>query len=671
MLYFFDCFFLNYLQYNSRSENVKNEKAIKFFGEALDELEKYETHKEDKYIYIKKLYCISYCKMFLFNFTLVLKDLDYIKNDNNDKYEKFFEINSILKQPDSQIREMMKYYILKTLRKHQQSFAEFQSFSFISKQMIFVQAYIFKETHPSNFDYIFYSNLYEAEYDTLHSNIKSLRKLIFRTSLYEKEIQTVIIENVDVFLDVTFNSILSNLYQNEYWKKQEYSEFSSWVENLINTLPDENTKLKEMLKNIYFQKFLTQYIKYNEVKLEELEILFIAFKFTVCLMNNDNLWTSLNQEAKKKVEKEKIRCYEEIKDYYYSNTVETVDTYVIRKGNDWEVINLLSDKYKIDYAVLIDKQHQQSIEQTYKIKLNDPKLINQIPKPLFALNDIDIMKQRYTPLDDNDNQLICDDLQTKFVNFILYSFYIFTVNTVEKYNDFTSLISLWKAFTTSLHSYSIDEPKIFFNYIYDSFKGEINKVVEMNNLIVSLNQFIKMKIDSYKTNKIATMELINNKMQFDPYSKKMIFQELYKDYDKYEDVYTQKDYPFWKLFHFVDYPNMKDFQEKVKQVYNYRLKYPFITLYSQDNEFCLKNLIDEIEMSNYPFYLDKKRIIGMSHYDITLFYDGFYNGIEEIIKVFSYRDIFGKDGIDYGNSSSIVYQFDLIEKELATFTHFK
>ena len=220
----------------------------------------------------------------------------------------------------------------------------------------------------------------------------------------------------------------------------------------------------------------------------------------------------------------------------------------------------------------------------YKKKVIDPILnksihgINQISKVRFAQDDQKVRK--------------LSQVGYRLLNYILYS-HLFFANCLgfipdEKMNSYVckgmtciEMLEInWNLLKDALQSKGIQIIQIFINMIFDKIIEklknckELEKNEDREKFESEIEIILENSYNDYEKYSKDYLGFNRNDLQLDKNNMKSIVLELYN-----VDDYDEKLYPFYKFFLMTTYPTKDNFINKIKNIPEYKRKYPLLNAY--------------------------------------------------------------------------------------------
>ena len=597
------------------------------------------------------LFCIAFLKVYL-----------YFYYENSNRNFDFSNINSFLNSKEYDlIKNVLKLYVLKNVRKGVKSYKEFQNYNYINNQMLWVSSLTFKDSSESLFEYYFFSNMkqeqsYIDKYYKLEKIYNDLSTKIFRTNEYNEEILKLLCsyDDRELFIDLVFNKIYAQLNSNNF-KEQSllFYEFTSWISNLLKL--EKIKKIDERVikyYNVLFTKIkiLTQFAGED---LNKIEVILISMKMILLFFSIDS-----NKE---------IKCIAEPKDDYEAFNTYEINKYIKRNYFNKKDGNIYM--YKTDspkWKKVISQEDMYKLSQKGYVVYEEKKVLLKIAslKPK-AFNSKNIAYLKVTKKCSYTEDTI-ENISHKIVIFILYSYYYYYQMEIDllKEEEQNSLKEVFDDIVLNLHVIGIKNEKIFINVLYCELKQIINNLYTLGKETMFYNSLrieIENQIQKYIEKQDSYIEYMNKIMNINPSDLRnyTLDQRVPKD---------TNEYPFLDFFYYTQFPTLDNFRTQFNKIYNKECKYPFINEFINNkiDLFAIpKETIDQLlqkikENMNDDTLIEK--IKDKEEYS----YNGQYNSLEEIIVTHSYNNIYKNNTVLPFNGDIVVYDYNGIEQELST-----
>ena len=330
---------------DNKNSKVKNLTGI-LFGDSfvtfeelinfLDEISTKDDNEENnktKNMHLCKLYAIVFIKMYLSKLVYFMK-------------ERYKEIGSCKQIMDTinniknkNLGRVIKIYIFKLLYSYLESnYEQLKNFNSKNIGITFGDQFNLDTGEEEVMLSYFFLPLEKNDYDKYQeesSQLEILRNTKFNESS-KKFLDLIKNNDLDIFVSLTINKIISNLGLNNYLsEKNEYQPFCTWIKNLFNVEYKINENMRKLL-NLFYDD-LTFMNKMREKLLDEnkiinqqlLETLLYGFRFCInTLTNNRNekyLYRTLLQKDNNDVIKGCFIPGIDIKEDLHLQTLETID----------------------------------------------------------------------------------------------------------------------------------------------------------------------------------------------------------------------------------------------------------------------------------------------------------------------------------------------------------
>jgi hypothetical protein len=167
------------------------------------------------------------------------------------------------------------------------------------------------------------------------AQLEILRNSKFNDSS-KKFIDMIKKNDIDIFVSLTINKIISNLGLKDYLsEKNEYQLFSTWTKNLFNIDYKINENMKKLFYLFYDDKTFMEKMRgklldeKNIINQQLLETLLYGFRFCISTLNNDRNEKFLYRTLLQKDNNDAIKsCYIpgcDIKEDLHLETLETIE----------------------------------------------------------------------------------------------------------------------------------------------------------------------------------------------------------------------------------------------------------------------------------------------------------------------------------------------------------
>ena len=217
--------------------------------------------------------------------------------------------------------------------------------------------------------------------------------------------------------------------------------------------------------------------------------------------------------------------------------------------------------------------------------------ISKISKIMFEKRDLVVRK------------LSC--VGYRLLNFVLYS-HLFYSNCLgfinnENMKDYLCdgmtcikmLVKNWNLLKESLYSKNIYIIQIFMNLIFNKLTEKLKNCKEMKTIEErdkfeeDIEKLLEESYKEYKEYSKTYLKINQESLQLDKYNMKSLIYEN----NEIED-YNEESFPFYKFFFMSTYPSKKSFINELKEVIDYKIKYPLLANY-------INNDIDQLNLLKY------------------------------------------------------------------------
>ena len=264
-------YFKKYFDYKKNNNEINptlilSDKSLELFQNCINIIEKIYINREKGQNIIKndilcQLYAISYIKIYLFKYV-------YFTHYNNKQFIDKEEILKIIndKKVNNQVRQMIKIYIFRIFFYILGNYHDFYEYDFKNRGIFFLDEIKqrFKQKKYSLLTYYMLPNGDQNKWNLFMEYFNE-----FDSFFYDKSYKPInqfvnFISNngIDFFFMITTNLITSNIAVKNLVEKDEYSRYSSFINNLFT---DPKIKLPEITKQLFFL-FSNEEIFDNKIK---------------------------------------------------------------------------------------------------------------------------------------------------------------------------------------------------------------------------------------------------------------------------------------------------------------------------------------------------------------------------------------------------------------------
>ena len=306
--------------------------AIQFLDE-IDVIDDFDNNSQNN-IYLSKLYCITYVKMYLNKVIFYLKNEFYEK----DEYKEIFKIIQDLK--NKSFNKVIKIYISKLLYNFlNNNYEEFKKFN-LNKYNLEIQKELSYPNNESDKLQLVFLMLPLEEEDYVRYLEKLKQFEILKNQNFEdcKENYDLIKrDDFDIFLTISINKIIFNISSFNYiFDKDEYKNFSIFTKSLLDDNYKNNLDFIKLLNLFFDYDSYIEKIFYNLMNENSLEIILYGFRYCIhSLENNENenlLFKSiLSQKCIEIIEQSLIPGIDSLEDLHIT-TLETIITHLNTKN---------------------------------------------------------------------------------------------------------------------------------------------------------------------------------------------------------------------------------------------------------------------------------------------------------------------------------------------------
>ena len=328
---------------NSKSKNLTGilfgdsfdafEELIKFLDTISTKDDNEENNKKEN-MHLCKLYAIVFVKMYLSKLVYFMK-------------ERYKEIGSVKEIMDvinniknKNLGHVIKIYIFKLLYSYlENNYEQLKNFNSQNIGITFGDQFNLDtgEEEEVMLSY-FFLPLEEGDYNKYNdesSQLEILRNTKFNDTS-KKFIEMIKNNDIDIFVSLTINKIISNLGLKDYLsEKNEYQLFSTWAKKLFNNDYKINENMKKLFYLFYDDKTFMEKMRgklldeKNIINQQLLETLLYGFRFCISTLNNDRNEKFLYRTLLQKDNNDAIKsCYIpgcDIKEDLHLETLETIE----------------------------------------------------------------------------------------------------------------------------------------------------------------------------------------------------------------------------------------------------------------------------------------------------------------------------------------------------------
>ena len=330
---------------DNKNSKTKNLTGILFgdsfeaFQELIQFLDKISTKDDNEEnnktenMHLCKLYAIVFIKMYLSKLVYFMKErykeigsckqiMDVIKNIKNENLGRVIKIY-IFKLLYSYLEN--NYEQLKIFNYNNIGITFGDQFNLDTGEEEVMLSYFFLPLDKNDY------NIYKEE----SAQLEILRNSKFNDSS-KKFIDMIKNNDIDIFVSLTINKIISNLGLNDYLsEKNEYQLFCTWTKNMFNLEYKINENMKKLFYLFYDDKTFMDKMRgklldeSNIINQQLLETLLYGFRFCINTLNNDRNEKCLYRALLQKDNNDAIKsCYIpgcDIKEDLHLETLETIE----------------------------------------------------------------------------------------------------------------------------------------------------------------------------------------------------------------------------------------------------------------------------------------------------------------------------------------------------------
>ena len=608
--------------------------------------------KKNDFNNLNKLYVIAYIKTYLSKF------IELIGNFND--FEIDFILNKISKE--NNLMKVIKIYILKIFyNSKNRNWDDFYK-GYITQKEVFSKILYVNETEENLYfltNYFMPSNNYDEEIFKVYTD--NFISIINKENENSQKFNEELIKNIDIFLIVTINNIISNLFFRNYLynakHNNNYTILCKYCDKAFRSL---NANLRNLL-NLFFnkEKFLKilkpifeSQQKYIYLKGEPYESLLYGFRFCVQTLlklnskdNNEKFtYASIISENSldninkilipgNALEKNRVLDLFNLLEDIVNKSPGDMGNYVCSCGYFYSIgpsgfpikgytkkcpfcskdigygPKVIKDKGYHAHGMVVRPGHyrifknmEQKKQQMSRFGDPDENIPNrtlkqykeEVIKPLkYSCKKGITLLDKEDFLDEKKSVRNLSPISYRLLNFILYN-HLFFANCLEYIDDENlkqqyliknlnclEMIQInWNLIEKQLKEINIFSIQAFMNLIFK----ELSELISNLKIINTLDELIQFEEKVEKIVKYNIGEYPNyydnylrmNKDYF-PINETDIKTILNEKMEPLEEIYSEKEFPFYKYFIYTEYN--PDFEEALKQQENYLMKYPLLAQY--------------------------------------------------------------------------------------------
>ena len=282
ILFYFEMVFKNYFHTNKSGSFLVTGKRRDAFFTAKGVIESYssKSSEDDQFIHKKLsfLFCVAYIKQYLETLVYCIKN----KRDNFN----LKEINESLSSNEGpEIISTVQLYLAKIINKCFNTFKEFTQHDFSSWDLKWIDDTF--QLHSISCSLFNFAYMNPNSFEDKYQNMTGLLVESLRNSDSSNLSQAILDDTSKLydFLDVSINTQLSSLKENQGKSNNDYSKLCNVSTNLFDSLSQTiDDKTKSILKLLYDESIFKEKIKTNyfdKLSIDDLELFFYAYKFAL------------------------------------------------------------------------------------------------------------------------------------------------------------------------------------------------------------------------------------------------------------------------------------------------------------------------------------------------------------------------------------------------------
>ena len=610
---------------------ITNKLSLEYFIKSLDFID--NNYKQNHYYqkeHLGILMTISYVKIYL------TKLINMIMNSENCVLIDI--LSNIMKNVNdstgNKFRYVLKLYILKLIKNKLGSFEKLISFNFEKLKMGFIKDIITCENkNNNNFIYQF---IPIEQIDTykkiLNFFINNSEKKFEKQYVIKNQLKNSFIEQ---FLFISINKIIIPFYEDSNYSIK-FKNFINYSNSIIKAISLSNTT--QRLLELIFSSQLSFLYEISQKEYTFFLYIFIIILHSLNSPNNQSTFLSslLNKNMINFINDNYIPCITQenifkkslyqIERFLNENDYKS-GAYICSCGKWYSILECGLPKYEfkcdncksiiggIDHVPYDREGHfrifKDKCQEDFVMKwVNDNnwlkkncnngnerifrrKIFNDFKKEVENMNE-DIPGMKKCSKDffiKNKNIRQLNQITIRLIESIIYECLL--LNIELEYNNFNDIINFlpenyeyifdilrecWNCLEIELQNKGIKEVEIFLNMICykigDFFKNyeSFNNIEIRNEFEKKVNSIIEESILDFENYKKRYIEINNELNNIKLNSIKCIIEEYFNP-----ELYSEKDYPFFKYFMYTKYPSKKNLKKSLELINEYETKYPIIT----------------------------------------------------------------------------------------------